>query len=91
MSRRFQFSLRTIFTLVLLAAAFFGGMAVQRVETERVLRQAAEAQERAVVSERRAMDAMEAERAARVEAEAARARAEAEANTEHGSHFTDER
>jgi Tfp pilus assembly protein PilN len=77
--RRFQFSLKTIFVLMLLVAAFFGGMAVQRVETERVRRQALEAQERALDSEQRAMDAMEAERAARVEAEAARARADAEA------------
>jgi Flp pilus assembly protein TadB len=61
MTRPFQYSLRTIFILVLLAAAFFGGMAVQRRETEQVRRIAeqeralAEAErERALVSEQQA-------------------------------------
>jgi hypothetical protein len=36
MSRRFQFSLKSLMVLVLVAAAFFAGMAIQRRETERV-------------------------------------------------------
>ena len=75
MTRPFQYSLRTIFTLVLLAAAFFGGMAVQRLETKRALRQTQEERERAEASEMRARAAIEAERVSRVEAEAVRARA----------------
>jgi hypothetical protein len=82
-----QFSLKSIFVLILVVAAFFGGMAVQRREMERALRQAQEERE---VSERQAMDAMLAERATRTMAEAERARAEVEverarARTDDGS------
>jgi hypothetical protein len=45
----FQYSLKTSFVLILLAAAFFGGIAVQRRETERALRLAHEERERAVL------------------------------------------
>jgi hypothetical protein len=76
MARPFQYSLKTIFVLILLAAAFFGGMAVQRRETDRALQLAEQERERAEVSERRALDAMMAERAARAEAEAALVRTE---------------
>ena len=63
MPRLFQYSLKTIFVLILLATAYFGGMAVQRLETERALRQAQAAAGKGVVSEQRAIEAMEAERA----------------------------
>ncbi|HVC94198.1 MAG TPA: hypothetical protein VND64_10935 [Pirellulales bacterium] len=75
MPRPFQYSLKTIFVLILLAAAFFGGMAVQRLETERALRQAQEERERAEASEMRARSAMVAEARARAVAEALRAHA----------------
>ncbi|HVC98977.1 MAG TPA: hypothetical protein VND64_35260 [Pirellulales bacterium] len=75
MPRPFRYSLKTIFVLILLAAAFFGGMAVQRLATKRALRQAQEERERAEASEMRARSSMVAEALARAEAEAARARA----------------
>lgn len=34
---RFQLRLSTIFVLMLVIVAFFGGIAVQRIETERIL------------------------------------------------------
>jgi Flp pilus assembly protein TadB len=78
MSRKFQYSLRTIFTLVLLAAAFFGGMAVQRQETERVRRIAEQERDRAAASKalaRQAVDQLYSELARRAEAEVGRAEA----------------
>jgi uncharacterized membrane protein YcjF (UPF0283 family) len=83
--RPIQFSLKTIFVLMLLVAAFFGGMAVQRVETERVRKLAdqervrAEAErtraEASAVTARAAVDQLYSELARRAEGEVGRAQA----------------
>jgi hypothetical protein len=50
MSRRFQFSLKSLMVLVLVVAAFFAGMAIQRRETERMRMTADEARAHAEAS-----------------------------------------
>jgi hypothetical protein len=54
MSRPFQFSLKSLMVLVLVVAAFFAGVAVQRRETERVRTIAEDERARAEAMRRRA-------------------------------------
>jgi hypothetical protein len=66
MSRRYQFSLRFLMVVVLVVAAFFAGMSVQRRQTER-MRMLAEDERALARAERN--KAVEAEREARMVAE----------------------
>jgi hypothetical protein len=57
MPHRYQFSLKSLMVLVLVVAAFFAGMAVQRNATERAL--AERERDRAMVAERKAQEVLQ--------------------------------
>jgi hypothetical protein len=59
MAHRFQFSLKSLMVLVLVIAAFFAGMAVQRNATEHMRALADQERDRAMIAERKAQEVIQ--------------------------------